>query len=378
MKTAAKLIRENKIEIIATWEGKVRKDVKASSATSSIALHDHLPQILEDISDIFDRLEEIENPYQDEKYFGIVENSLHHGRHRAATSKYTVDQVIYEYIIFHRVLTELFIKNHLYKPQIIEVLKYSIENAILKSVTAFSDSLNEMQEKLMGTLAHDIRNPLTSVYIALEMMEYEDKTSFQEMKDISMRGLKRSLQLVEDLLDTITVKAGEGMMFSFSECDLVEQIKSLCDEFSEIHTNRVHFEASDEQIMGEYDPTALRRGVENLLTNAIKYGSQKDLITITLDESTDHVKISVHNHGSPIPKEMQENIFNFLKRSKAQSANDEKSWGIGLTMVKMVAEAHGGGVELISGEGDGTTFIINLKRGFNQSGKSRTRINFEN
>ncbi|NJW55882.1 sensor histidine kinase, partial [Salinimicrobium oceani] len=86
------------------------------------------------------------------------------------------------------------------------------------------------------------------------------------------------------------------------------------------------------------------------------------------------VELSVHNFGNPIPAERQKRIFNFLNTSNGSSPRGLKSRGIGLSLVKAVAEAHGGALNLHSSESEGTTFTITLQKNYHEPGKLRVAL----
>ncbi len=146
MKKAAQHLRTAAQDVMRSWEVLVIKEVPASKKTNTLALYDHLPNILEDISEILTHINNWKDLTKNEKYLKILENSIYHGRHRASTQQYTVEQIIHEYIIFHRVLTEELTAAHLYDKDIASALKFIIETAMLKSVGSFSQALQEMQE----------------------------------------------------------------------------------------------------------------------------------------------------------------------------------------------------------------------------------------
>lgn len=375
-KTSA-ILRDNVSEIMELWQNKVKEKVPAAKSANAVALYDHLPNIIEDIADILERLDNVDDIDSDRKYLELVENSKHHGRHRAATTNYTVEQVVHEYIIFHRTLTK-FLKSHdVYNEQIADLLKYVIETSVLKSVGSFSQSIQEMQEKLIGTLAHDIRSPLSAAQMSLEMLELDDTQEWRsQMEGAAVRSVRKAISLVEGLMNGITVRAGEGMLLNFDNHNIVEDIRFVFDEAKEMYAHKIILVCPTELINGVFDTIAIRRLIENLIGNAVKYGSHKHPITITVENRDDQVQIRVHNEGTPISIEKQQHIFDFLGREDQGSNSVRKSWGMGLTLAQIVAEAHGGDIKLESAEKQGTTFIVTLLKRFNTPGKKRTKLTF--
>ncbi len=377
MKHIAQVIIDRHQEILELWEATVKKRIIASLYTNNIVLRDHLPDMLNDITDILLRYDSLPDMTKAESYQEIVANSTDHGRHRATSEAYTIDQLIHEYIIFHRTLTEVLRTHGAYTSEVGDLLKYVLETAMLQSCSSFNLSLQEMQEKLVGTLAHDIRNPIGAAYGLLEIIGREkDPKKIDTLRQMAQRSLKKSLTLTEGLLDAVTVKAGEGMMLMFAEGDLVKEVETVYQEACHIYSQKIRLECSTKEIKGIVDGTAIRRVLENLLTNAIKYGDINSPITISLKGEGDQVRLSVHNYGNPIPPEKQQSIFNYLTHSSGEKATPLQSWGMGLTLVKVIAKAHDGQVLLTSSEEEGTRFTIEFNKN-NKPGKIRTHV-FDN
>lgn len=377
MKKPAKVLRDHVEEIMELWDNEVKKKVPAANKTNAIALYDHLPNIIHDIADIFERYLKNDDLSKDNKYAAILGNSEYHGRHRAATNNYTSEQVVQEYMIFQRTLAQFLKSQNAFNGNTPELLSYIIETAILKSVASFSLSIQQMQEKLIGTLAHDIRNPLSAAQLSLEMLKDADNDNLKEkMHAAVQRSIKKALSLTEGLMNGITVKAGEGMMLDFEEKDILQDILWVYEEAKEVHVNEIILEARKKPIKGVFDGTAIRRLLENLIGNAVKYGSVKHPITINVTDKKERVEIMIHNFGKPISVEQQKHIFDFLKREEKDDKTAGKSWGMGLTLVQIVAEAHGGEINLTSNEEDGTSFIVTLLKNANKPGQKRTKLTF--
>jgi len=378
MKSAAQILSFKHQEIINAWEKKVRKEVKASESNNRISLHDHVPNILDGIIDIMERLDNFSAYLDDDRYLEIIKDSEEHGRHRATTEFYTIDEIIHEYIIFHRVITQILEDGGITNVKTFNLLKYVIETAMLKSSKAFTESLQEMQHKLIGTLAHDIRNPLAAARMAIEMQNHEHgKERLEKVKNMSYNSVNKAIQMIEGLLENITVNAGEGMLLNFSETNIVKDVKTVYEEAKEIYSEDFSLDCHKDTVNGVFDGIAIRRLLENLISNALKYGDSNRPITIGLKDEIETVKLWVHNYGIPIESAKQQKIFDFLDHGKTQNHSKLNSWGMGLTLVKMVADAHHGSIDLVSNKEIGTKFLITLCKYSNETGKMRTRLNFE-
>lgn len=377
MRYASKVIKDNRSRILDDWESRVKEEIPAAVISSDLVLRNQLSKVLEDITDIMDRYDGFLEVDEKDEYQEIIKDSLDHGRHRATASHLTVKQILKEYLIFHRILTGVLIDKQVYTKEVGNILKYALETAMLTSASAYNDSLQEMREKLIGTLAHDIRNPISAAYFALDVIKPEDDMErIENLKKMGLRSLKKSLDLVEGLLDAISVKAGEGLTLNFVETDMVKEVRWVYKEATEIYTNGFNFYCSEESITGVFDPTAIRRVVENLVTNAVKHGSRNTPINISIETEGEFVIIKVKNWGKPINKEDQQEIFKFLKKGINNHEFNIDGWGMGLTLIKSVAEAHGGNVILESNLDHGTAFYVRLNRYAQKPGKVRTELKY--
>jgi signal transduction histidine kinase len=116
------------------------------------------------------------------------------------------------------------------------------------------------------------------------------------------------------------------------------------------------------------DAKALRRALDNLISNAIKYGTGDVSVSVEKSSYNKTVSFSVHNWGNPIPKEQQSEVFSRYYRAEGQRATS--GWGIGLSLVKGIAEAHGGEVTVSSSETEGTTFAIGIPAYLSTNGET--------
>jgi signal transduction histidine kinase len=113
---------------------------------------------------------------------------------------------------------------------------------------------------------------------------------------------------------------------------------------------------------GWWDREAIKRAIENMVGNAVKYGAPHTPIRLKVESQNERVFLSVHNQGDPIPPEQIEGIFQVFGRAVAAKEGNKEGWGIGLSYVRNVAESHGGSVAVDSAAGRGTTFMIDIPK----------------
>lgn len=377
MREAAVLIENNKHQIIDDWITAIREELVTPRKTPEIVLRNHVPLLLEDIIKIMKDYDKFNITDEKSNFEEMLERSMGHGRHRSTSSGYDIEQVLREYIILHRVITRLYREKDVYTTDVADLIKYIIENSMLYATGAFNQSLDEIRQKLLGIMVHDLRNPISAAYLAIGVLRQEDEPErFNKVKEMTKNSIGRSLELMENLLESVSVNPGEGLIMDFAETDLLKYIESVHLEASEIYSNEIVLKCDVEEIVGVFDCAMVQRVLENIVNNAVKYGSRKTRITMTVTDSPEYVTIDVHNQGNPIDEQKQKEIFKFLSTSNGDSPGKLKSWGMGLTIVKAVARGHGGSLKLKSNGVDGTTFSLILGKYKNEPGKIKTALNF--
>jgi signal transduction histidine kinase len=219
-----------------------------------------------------------------------------------------------------------------------------------------------LRESFVATLTHDLRGPLTIAKVCAEVLMRNPRDVHQLKKfETIVRNMDRLDNMIRGLLDVTRIKSGEKVLLNISECNLNEITRAIIEEQISVHGDRFILKA-DKNIIGFWDCASIQRMIENLLGNAIKYGTPQCPITVQLVDVNKIVKISVHNEGQPIPADEQILLFEKFRRSSSATKSLQKGWGIGLTLVRGLAEAHGGQVNVRSELNEGTTFTISIPK----------------
>ncbi|MFL5815188.1 MAG: ATP-binding protein [Bdellovibrionia bacterium] len=218
-----------------------------------------------------------------------------------------------------------------------------------------------LRERFVATLSHDLRNPLStarmSTQLALRNRNKPDALE-QNLSRIT-RSLARADRMIQDLLDVNRIKAGQKLSVQATECDLKKIFSESLEELSVVHGNRFHLQSPD-HVSGYWGCDDLRRVLENLCNNAVKYGAPESPITVFIQPEEERVLFSVHNTGSVIPAEQRDTLFEAFQRSVDAQESGKQGWGLGLALVRGIAEAHGGAVSVTSTPNEGTTFTVTL------------------
>lgn len=220
----------------------------------------------------------------------------------------------------------------------------------------------ELRERFVSAVSHDLRTPLSVASINSKILK--KKANDSEMVIILAEkisaNMERADRMIRDLLDSNALKSGRNIPLNIEECQLSKVVTFATDNFVELYGERFEIKNNVGDLKGFWDCEVLHRIIENLVSNAIKYGSASAPIEITLSKGEGWVEIAVHNAGKAISKEDQLHLFDYYRRTDFAAKSGQKGWGIGLSLVKGLTEAHGGSVRVFSETASGTTFFIRL------------------
>lgn len=219
-----------------------------------------------------------------------------------------------------------------------------------------------VRERFVALLAHDLRGPLSVVSTTAQLIAARPESVLErpELAARVGRAARRMERMIRDLLDANTVRAGERLAIAPVPCDLAEIVNEALSDLDEAGRGRVHASLPG-RLEGCWAPEELRRAVWNLVTNALKYARAGTPVTVEAGPAGDGVRIAVHDEGPAIPPEEQARIFEPFGRARS-AATVATGWGLGLTLVRGCAEAHGGHLALTSTAEQGTTFTLRLPR----------------
>lgn len=239
----------------------------------------------------------------------------------------------------------------------------------LKEVQAMASSFNSMAEDLkrrrqdqlrfIASIAHDLKNPLSSMSMATEMLLEKKNLEDSKMLNIIQRQVQSLIRLVGDLLDTARIEADQ-LEFERNKVNIVDLIEDSIELFktnSKLHVFET--EIPREPIFCYCDRSRISQVVNNFITNAIKYSPNGGIITIKVIPEGDRVHISVSDQGIGIAAGDLEDIFKPFHRTK-ETKFTIPGIGLGLSTCQKIIEGHGGKIEVLSRKGEGSTFQFSL------------------
>jgi len=231
-------------------------------------------------------------------------------------------------------------------------------------VAVFQD--RTFDELLIGLLGHELRNPLSAVLLSAGFLERETALNPIQSRFL-MRILhtsRRMARLVNDLLDFVRIRMGDGLPIRIEPIDLEVWAIGVMEELRITHPSRmIQIEARGD-LKGVWDPDRLTQMMLNLVANALKHGAVNHPVQVTIEGQGDHVGLSVYNEGNTIPAQELPTLFGAFQQGDTAYARRATSGGLGLGLfvVEQIVVAHGGQIQVNSRDGEGTTFQIFLPR----------------
>lgn len=228
-----------------------------------------------------------------------------------------------------------------------------------------NDRKNEnTKNEMIASVAHDLRTPLTSIIGYLQLVSTDknlDKEKTQKYVGVAYEKSIRLEKLIEDLFTYTKFSFGEVTMKQ-TKVDLVKFINQLADEFYPAFQEcnlEYEFYTSHKSIIVMADGDLLARAFANLISNAVKYGSDGKCIKIRLEKKSEQVHISIINYGELIPEKDLDNIFDKFFRVESSRSNETGGTGLGLAIAKSIILMHEGQLWAKS-DFEGTVFEVTL------------------
>jgi signal transduction histidine kinase len=219
------------------------------------------------------------------------------------------------------------------------------------------------QERFIGILSHDLRNPLSAVAVSAALLE---RKSLPEDDARSVARIRASTErmdrMIHQLLDLTRSRLGTGIPVERRPTDLRDVVRRVMEELEAAHPGRTLELKVDSPgpVPGEWDPDRLAQVVSNLVGNAIDHGRAGEPIEVRLGADGESAVLAVHNRGESIPAESLPVIFEPFRVANGAHRN---GLGLGLFITRQIVLAHGGKIDVESTSVDGTTFTVRLPIG---------------
>ncbi len=266
-------------------------------------------------------------------------------------------------------IQEMETKNRLGQPVMVEVSLKPFDTktlAIVHDVTERHE-LEKRKHEFIAMVTHDLRTPLTTVQVFLEMLEKSVFGPFPEKAIPTLNKVERSvgrlLNMVSDLLDFQKLEAGKHdlVLAKVSVSAIVEGAVEAVEEFA--LKEKVKLEVGSVELEILADGERLIRVLINLISNAVKFSTANQTVRTTVERDCEFALFKVSDAGRGIPETHLEAVFEKYKQVEAADAKEKKGTGLGLPICKAIVEQHGGIIGVESKLGEGSTFWFKIPVG---------------
>lgn len=224
---------------------------------------------------------------------------------------------------------------------------------------------NKTKDEFLAMLGHELRNPLAAIATAAQVLDHAEQTQRKDVeqhaKAIIRRQVRHLAKLTDDLLDAARVMMGK-IVLDRRPVDLAQVVGNTVDTLRNTGQFQRHeCVAQLESVWVNADPTRLDQVIANLLTNAVKYTPPPGRVEVSVRRERGNAVFSVRDSGLGLEAELLPLIFDLFVQGERALDRSQGGLGIGLTLVRRIAELHDGRVEARSeGAGKGSEFIVQL------------------
>ena len=238
--------------------------------------------------------------------------------------------------------------------------------AVMQDITALKQ-IDRMRSQLLGTAAHDLKNPLNAIRLGADLLSDAPLTD-QQRKALNMmlRATDNMTSLTTGLLETIRVESTANL--GHEPCQVNDLIRRVIEDMrplAEAKKHTLRYTPPEESLLIIGDPGRLNSVMGNLLSNALKFTPPGGTIDIGVEWDEEQVTITVADNGPGIPSDELPRVFEHLFRGRVtvQDPNNPiEGTGLGLALAKTVIEQHGGRIWVSSEVGQGARFSFSIPR----------------
>lgn len=242
---------------------------------------------------------------------------------------------------------------------------YRLKNVELANANRELARLNKEKNELLAVVAHDLKNPLAGVAIAVSLIFEHRRSMTDNQLNEQLRMILRTAdsmkELVTKLLDVNALESGK-INIAYETAAVEPIVRELTDEYrSRLNSKKISvFCSIGDNLTLVTDRRCLKEILDNLLSNAIKFSPPERRVFITAIAENAMISIGIRDEGPGIPDTDFRKLFTKFSRLGIKPTAGESSTGLGLSIVKKLTELLGGCVRCESTVGEGTTFTISL------------------
>lgn len=232
----------------------------------------------------------------------------------------------------------------------------------LTEALASLEEKNKQQDRILRAVAHDLRGPVATISMLADLvLNEQDKTSRSEMIGFIKTSCNNSLDLIAEILEAADQSnRKEQEKESTNINHLIKTTVELLQLKASEKDQTIISDLPENDMYIMANPEKIKRVINNLTTNAIKFSPKGGKIRIGFKKDSDTNLIIVKDNGIGIPDNIQSKVFDMFTEAKRKGTAGELPYGLGLSICKQIVEAHNGSIWFESSQNEGTTFYVAL------------------
>ncbi|AWW00447.1 tetratricopeptide repeat-containing sensor histidine kinase [Arcticibacterium luteifluviistationis] len=245
--------------------------------------------------------------------------------------------------------------------------KLAHQNNLINQQKDKLTELNEEKNSLISIVSHDLRSPFNSIALWNNILKENLESSplkVAEATEMIGKTASYGQQMINNILDIEKIEINSHQL-ALSEIDPIALSTELIEDFAPAASGKgikINFKSElDESQRIVTDASLLRRALENLISNALKFSHPNSKVEVMLTRENDTILFKIKDYGVGIPASEQSQLFTKYGQTSASPTSDETSSGLGLSIVKRIAEELSGTVFFESQLGKGSEFVFSLK-----------------
>ncbi|MFD0764863.1 ATP-binding protein [Mucilaginibacter lutimaris] len=235
------------------------------------------------------------------------------------------------------------------------------QNHVLEKAFNELNTSSQEKDRILRTVAHDLRNPIGGIASLTTMMAQDEYTDEQkELINLLRETSFNSLELINEILEATNMNSVALNLEQIEINSLVNNSVELLRFKAAEKGQTILLEPLNRQQELYISREKIWRVISNLISNAIKFSPTGGEINVKVAEVNGKIIIAVQDHGIGIPDKMKDEVFNMFTSAQRPGTSGEKSFGLGLSICKQIMDKHHGKIWFESNANIGTTFFISL------------------
>jgi len=378
-KEANSAIEDLRAQILARWRDEVRRDPEQAAVIHKIGdeeLEDHLPGLTDMVIKLL-RGEPTETQ-------SLEEDAAQHGHQRRRIG-FSIVPLLREFQILRRILTDMLQEIiganasaeevERGRKLIIDTIDSSTNASVLQFILAAEEERNSAQgearelhqqrDRFLATLSHELRNQVSPILLSTQLLKDLKPSDLRMEKAIERieRQARHQAILIDDLLEMSRFRYGK-LQLKREDLDLRVSVQQTVETFQsdfQVKQLKIEVELPEAPLFAYADETRIVQVLTNLLSNAMKFTPPSGTITVGLASQGDSAVLTVRDTGIGIDPETLPELFTMFFQTNEPAKTVKTGLGVGLALVKVLVELHGGTVNAHSeGKGKGAEFTVRL------------------